>query len=217
MKKNDPLLFGLILLCLISFFFSCKSPYKNYEIVENGTPKNSFYSVFSVETNFSYATKINYKSFEFNGNTFAKIMKDGSYRVQFSTQNGAIALDATFDSSQVKIHESLNLIRRKGIWKVIEGDLRLLFDNISKANPVETLKAPDSDKKIFRFKNKNMYRYYYFDKKEELKKVEEGSKKKPKVTAFYKNYDIEPAYGRLPALIEITHQTLDLKISFVKQ
>lgn len=151
-----------------------------------------------------YDTGIRYKDNYTSGLMVVRYMDNEEIRVAFTTKMGLTLFDFTILKDEMIVNQCVDQLNKRMIKKLLERDLRLVFQKSNDSNQHVNLKDPQKNQQIIRTQKDKVYTHYYYED-QQVTKCTTGSDKKPKTIATVSNY----ANG-IPNNIKITHSSFSL-------
>lgn len=202
-------IFSILFLCSLC---ACSNAYKNLQPISNKKIEDK--TIPSIFKNQEKATVFNtsftFKKFFASGLMVIKPLENQHFRIVFTAKMGQTLLDTELTPTDFIIKKSIPQLDRKLLFKLLEKDLRLLCDRHS-GKTIAFQKRGETGT-IFRLKVKKGYRYFYENETSDYwKKIERGTKRRPKVIVELKNYE-----NGFPEKITFVHQRIPLKMEMRK-
>lgn len=199
-------------LLLNSFFILlfCACKFGHYGKLKEISPNSGIppESIFGDNFNsFLFKTNISIYGKNFSGLLVTKQMQPNDFRVIFTTELGMKLFDFEFKDTAFTLHYCVPQFNRPKLLKTIQNDIEvLLMNDLLKKKVVDFI----DKKKLFKIKKikfEKFDHYYFFDKNENLVKIEKAKKRRKKITFALNNYSND-----FPGNIIIQHHDLKLKI-----
>lgn len=196
---------NFLISCLLVLFTSCSlSTTKGYLEQDKSIDfvENNYFS--DTETDYVYKANFDVYKHSFGGILIIKMIQNENYRIVFTTEFGKKIFDFELVNNDFITHYILEELNKKIIIKTLQNDFQILVKQNNKI-----IKEFKNDHEItYQTKLNEGFNYYFIsNKKKQLTKIINASKKKEKLAINFNQIENEIARD-----IVIVHQNLKLSI-----
>lgn len=192
---------------LFSLIFSC-SP-KLYKDLKNDSERTEKLApIFNEQvSSYLYKAKIDILTHYLSGLLFIKPMGKDTFRLVFTNELGVKFFDVEYFPNGSKVHYAMEKLDRKVVMNTLEKDMKMFLMTDVTLQEGERLTDENKEKKIFKFKEKKDFYYYFLNRENQITRIENTSKSKVKIEVDLKDYN-----NGIPYFINIKHNSFKFNI-----
>jgi hypothetical protein len=200
---------------LISFFIltACSPKILKGFKKENSAllSKKEFYPFFpAADSTQLFNMQIDFGKNHFSGILLVKSTGEETYRTVFNTHFGMSVFDFEFDKDDFRVNSCMEALNKKKVIQTLETDFKTLFSL--------NLETVENSVAIYKNKNETYLEIDKFENYYYLKNTDTKELLKIEVSRFINSlhYNFTDYRDRFPAVIQIKHSTIGLKMQLEK-
>jgi DNA-dependent RNA polymerase auxiliary subunit epsilon len=202
---------NFLLISILFAVFGCRTT-QHHNLQKTDEQKTKIADLYSCYKNdFSkvlYKSEITVFKNRLSGLTLIKRMPDSSYRINFITELGLKIFDFEIKGEDFKVIYCIEKMNKKKLIRVLKDDLTLLLLENKLNEKAVIFKNKDNNEKVYRFHQKNSFKYYYVDPEAgKLNKIEECGCFSTKVSINFSDFR-----NNIPDKIVISHHHIKFNI-----